>query len=232
MNLETWRQLWRVLEISDIVLLIVDIRFPSLHFSPAFYHYCTDKLDKDVILVLNKIDLVPTSVVIAWKNYFKQMFPKLHVLLFSSSKQIKIRRHRQEAKLHVKNAAQLFKNNLDEDEQALVKSAAATVYTAKAHRHLYECVKSIVDGKVELSSWSNLTEQLIQESMSKIVEDKEDEAAVLDIAQEDALAMEDLLNSRASRNKFEHGFVTIGCCGNLESSTKQIIQLKALILFK
>ena len=35
-----------------------------------------------------------------------------------------------------------------------------------------------------------------------------------------------------SRNKFEHGFVTIGCCGNLESSTKQIIQLKALILFK
>lgn len=28
MNLETWRQLWRVLEMSDIVLIIVDIRFP------------------------------------------------------------------------------------------------------------------------------------------------------------------------------------------------------------
>ena len=27
-NIETWRQLWRVLEISDIVLLIVDVRFP------------------------------------------------------------------------------------------------------------------------------------------------------------------------------------------------------------
>lgn len=28
LNLETWRQLWRVLEMSDIVLIIVDIRFP------------------------------------------------------------------------------------------------------------------------------------------------------------------------------------------------------------
>ena len=27
-NLETWRQLWRVLEMSDIVLLITDIRHP------------------------------------------------------------------------------------------------------------------------------------------------------------------------------------------------------------
>ena len=28
LNLETWRQLWRVLEISDIILVIVDIRYP------------------------------------------------------------------------------------------------------------------------------------------------------------------------------------------------------------
>jgi len=91
MNLETWRQLWRVLEISDIILLIVDIRFPSLHFSPTFYEHCAAN-DKDVILVLNKIDLVPTEQVVAWKAYFKKKYPKLHVLLFSSSKQIKLKR--------------------------------------------------------------------------------------------------------------------------------------------
>lgn len=28
LNLETWRQLWRVLEISDIILVIVDARYP------------------------------------------------------------------------------------------------------------------------------------------------------------------------------------------------------------
>lgn len=32
LNLETWRQLWRVLEMSDIILLIVDIRFPVSWF--------------------------------------------------------------------------------------------------------------------------------------------------------------------------------------------------------
>ena len=101
MNIETWRQLWRVLEISDIVLLIVDIRFPALHFSPTFYQYCIEH-DKDVILVLNKIDMVPTSLVIAWKNYFKSKYSKLHVLLFSSSKQIKIKRHKQHISLNEK----------------------------------------------------------------------------------------------------------------------------------
>ena len=28
LNLETWRQLWRVIEMADIVLLITDIRHP------------------------------------------------------------------------------------------------------------------------------------------------------------------------------------------------------------
>ncbi len=27
MNVETWRQLWRTVEICDIILMIVDIRF-------------------------------------------------------------------------------------------------------------------------------------------------------------------------------------------------------------
>lgn len=40
LNLETWRQLWRVLEISDIILVIVDIRYPvgnllKLKFIPS-----------------------------------------------------------------------------------------------------------------------------------------------------------------------------------------------------
>lgn len=28
LNLETWRQLWRVTEMSDVLLVIVDARFP------------------------------------------------------------------------------------------------------------------------------------------------------------------------------------------------------------
>lgn len=98
LNLETWRQLWRVLEISDIILLIVDIRFPALHFSPKFYEYCTQALQKDVILILNKIDLVPTSLVVAWKLYFETKYPNLHIILFSSAKQIKYRQKQRQQK--------------------------------------------------------------------------------------------------------------------------------------
>jgi hypothetical protein len=36
MNLENWRQLWRVLEMSDIILLIADIRYPVSVFSKIF----------------------------------------------------------------------------------------------------------------------------------------------------------------------------------------------------
>lgn len=28
LNLETWRQLWRVLEMSDIILIVSDARYP------------------------------------------------------------------------------------------------------------------------------------------------------------------------------------------------------------
>lgn len=54
-NLETWRQMWRVLEISDVVLLVVDARYPSLHFPPSFYEYVTQTLKRELILILNKV---------------------------------------------------------------------------------------------------------------------------------------------------------------------------------
>jgi len=82
-NLEVWRQLWRVVEMSDIVLLIVDIRHPLVHFSPALYHWVNDELKRPMVLVLNKIDLVAPDVVRAWEAYFHQRFPGLHTASFS-----------------------------------------------------------------------------------------------------------------------------------------------------
>jgi ribosome biogenesis GTPase A len=203
MNLETWRQLWRVLEISDIILLIVDIRFPVLHFSPAFYHYCTNILKKDVILVLNKIDLVPTPVVVAWKHYFLKKFPNLHILLFSSAKQIKHRRHKAK------------KEDLDEydEEELVVKALSADIYTAKAHAQLYECVKDIVKNNVDLTSWSHLVEKQLQHKNNNSAEGSEKMMENLTLTNEDTNIMDKLFNNEVQRKKYEHGFVTIGCCG-------------------
>ncbi|KAF9406178.1 hypothetical protein HW555_013361 [Spodoptera exigua] len=83
LNLETWRQLWRVLEMCDILLLIVDVRYAGMMFPPSLYTYIQEQ-KKDMILVLNKIDLVPSSVVAGWKQYLTTAYPALRVLYFTS----------------------------------------------------------------------------------------------------------------------------------------------------
>lgn len=42
LNIETWRQLWRVLEMSDVILLITDIRHPVI----------TNYIDCDIFMFL------------------------------------------------------------------------------------------------------------------------------------------------------------------------------------
>ncbi|KAJ2601223.1 hypothetical protein GGF39_001352 [Coemansia sp. RSA 1721] len=81
-NLEVWRQLWRVVEISDILLMVVDIRHPVLHFPPSLYKYVTQTTGKPLVVVLNKTDLVTEETVVAWKSYFKREFPAVVLTTF------------------------------------------------------------------------------------------------------------------------------------------------------
>ncbi len=212
MNLETWRQLWRVTEISDIILFIVDIRFPILHFSPVFYEYCQKKLEKDIILILNKIDLVETSVVIAWKHYFEARFPGIHVIMFSSSKQIKFRNSRRQKGMGG--------GKVDPDEPSMeeleTKALAANIYTARAHRTLFEVVNGIVKDRVDLSSWSKLTEEMLKKSTTTSIESSKLEMLEqLTLTNQETEEMHELINTRVERKKFENNFITIGCCGKL-----------------
>ncbi|GJN89589.1 hypothetical protein Rhopal_002576-T1 [Rhodotorula paludigena] len=73
-NLNVWRQLWRTTETSDLLLVLVDVRFPLLHYPPSLRSYLrTLKPLKPVVLVLTKTDLVPRAVADAWKRYFEQL---------------------------------------------------------------------------------------------------------------------------------------------------------------
>ncbi|KAI8092240.1 uncharacterized protein B0P05DRAFT_525405 [Gilbertella persicaria] len=82
-NLEVWRQLWRVLEISDIVIIVMDIRNPMLHFPRSLYRYVTHTLKRKIIGVFNKVDLVSEFTVFAWRKYFEEEFPELRISKFS-----------------------------------------------------------------------------------------------------------------------------------------------------
>ena len=84
LNLETWRQFWRVIELSDIILMVVDVRFVTATFPPALYHYIVTEKKKHFILVLNKCDLVEPELPAAWKHYLQEKFPELFVVFFTS----------------------------------------------------------------------------------------------------------------------------------------------------
>ncbi|GFR44328.1 hypothetical protein Agub_g5541, partial [Astrephomene gubernaculifera] len=69
-NLEVWRQLWRVLERSDIVVQVVDARDPLLYRSDDLEAYCRElAASKSSLLLLNKADLLPPHVRTAWANF-------------------------------------------------------------------------------------------------------------------------------------------------------------------
>jgi large subunit GTPase 1 len=70
-NLEVWRQLWRVVERSDIVIQVVDSRDPLVYFSQDLVAYAHDvHPTKTCLVLLNKADLLPASCRAAWADYF------------------------------------------------------------------------------------------------------------------------------------------------------------------
>ncbi|CAJ0581733.1 unnamed protein product, partial [Mesorhabditis spiculigera] len=71
-NPEMWKELWRVVERSDLVVQIVDARNPLLFRSKDLESYVkeVDPAKKNVLLV-NKSDLLPEEHVQEWADYFR-----------------------------------------------------------------------------------------------------------------------------------------------------------------
>ena len=61
-NLEVWRQMWRVIERSDMVVQIVDARNPLLFRSVDVESYVTEVDDrKKNLLLINKADMLTSK---------------------------------------------------------------------------------------------------------------------------------------------------------------------------
>jgi len=71
-NLEVWRQLWRVIERSDLVVQIVDARNPLLFRSEDLEVY-VKAVDpkKENLLLINKADMMTFKQRQAWARYLK-----------------------------------------------------------------------------------------------------------------------------------------------------------------
>jgi large subunit GTPase 1 len=76
-NIEVWRQLWRVLERSDMVVQILDSRDPLLFRSVDLEKYVAEfktrqpyPQEKVMLLMLNKADLLTVEQRKYWADYF------------------------------------------------------------------------------------------------------------------------------------------------------------------
>uniref|UniRef100_A0AAA9SM48 Large subunit GTPase 1 homolog n=1 Tax=Bos taurus TaxID=9913 RepID=A0AAA9SM48_BOVIN len=72
-NLDFWRQLWRVIERSDIVVQIVDARNPLLFRCEDLECYVkTIDDNKENVILINKADLLTAEQRSAWAEFFKK----------------------------------------------------------------------------------------------------------------------------------------------------------------
>ncbi|KAK2433618.1 GTPase LSG1-2 [Trifolium repens] len=71
-NLDIWRQLWRVVERSDLLVMVVDSRDPLFYRCPDLEAYAKEvDVHKRTLLLVNKADLLPASVREKWAEYFR-----------------------------------------------------------------------------------------------------------------------------------------------------------------
>lgn len=83
-NLEVWRQLWRVIERSDVIVQIVDARNPLMFRSEDLEAYVTDVDSvKKNLLLINKADMMTYNQRKAWANHLKGA--KIPYKFFSAS---------------------------------------------------------------------------------------------------------------------------------------------------
>ena len=97
-----YHQFRQVVEHSDVLIQVLDARDPLGSRARHAEKFITENAGKRLILLLNKIDLVPKNVSEAWLKYLRREFPTIP---FKSSTQSQ-RSHLGQSKLRVKDAGQ------------------------------------------------------------------------------------------------------------------------------
>ena len=93
-NIHVWKQLWRVIERSNVIIQIIDARNPLFYISHDLYQYVTQELHKPMILLFNKSDYLSRQQRQIWKRYFTsasdgQWTQNCHLVFFSAMREQK-----------------------------------------------------------------------------------------------------------------------------------------------
>lgn len=89
-NLNVWRQLWRVVEMADILVQIVDARDPELFRCQDLERYVMEVGEgkKQCMLLLNKADLLTENQRQLWAEYYRSI--NVEFMFFSAKDEEKV----------------------------------------------------------------------------------------------------------------------------------------------
>lgn len=73
-----WEELYKVIDSSDVLLYVLDARDPNGTRTKFIESYLKKKCpNKHLVFILNKCDLVPTSITQKWVKYLSKTAPTL-----------------------------------------------------------------------------------------------------------------------------------------------------------
>ena len=84
-----YKEFQQVVDASDVVIEVLDARDPLACRNTQVETLVSSSQDKRLVLLLNKVDLVPRDVTLSWLRYLRREYP---TVVFKSSTQPKQRR--------------------------------------------------------------------------------------------------------------------------------------------
>lgn len=116
-NLEFWRQLWRVVEKSDVIVQIVDARNPLLFYCEDLEKYTKEvSADKMNLVLVNKADFLTEEQRQIWADYFTSQ--NLKAVFYSAT--LASETHKEE-KLELQEAIDNLEKEVEKTAQRLNK---------------------------------------------------------------------------------------------------------------
>lgn len=167
--------------------------FKSLLFPPSLYEYVTKTMSKSMILVFNKIDLVSSHVVLAWKHYFEEKYQNIKVILFTSYPSYNLR----VAPDRVGAVGGL----------RIIRRRGKMRMAKEGAYQIQQACKAFAGDAVDITSWENKIIKEIQGAQS------DDALPTTNFTVTEPQPHDDTDFDMKERTRFQNGILTVGCVG-------------------
>lgn len=211
-NLEFWRQLWRVVERSDVIIQIVDARNPLLFRCEDLESYVKEIDPKKMNLILiNKADFLTDNQRHLWAEYFTSI--NMRVAFFSAKLAMESEKIEEESEEDVEDSVEAEKDDSSDESNENNENNGES--NENKEELLHDVTKNIEkqdkDIKESLNNQTKNTEIQDKDDVSKLVENESLIKNSSELLTRDELIL--LFRSIYKEKTYMEGVTTIGMVG-------------------